>query len=329
MTEPSELRGKIARILDAHRDGHWDKLRAVEMLRVLFESLPMPDQGELCEYLGHVLRTEPLGTRIVRGVGVNTVGAALLALARFGPTQHLAEFVFSRIDLDSQEEMGVWVREVYPDIRYCLYENGDRFADEALSQIRNECAKYRPPGRSLPLPLIEALTDLEFVVEHINLNRFEQSLRRITAEGRANPSDLESSLAGLGFDSQIAVAMKDAETHLRGSGEFDSKKAADLLRACIDETHRSVVKELVRVKKESYSGKDLDFDRRTYMRVLGFISPPEEKFIGCIYSLISQEASHKLEAPKETVLVLQTTVHNYLLLLLKRLSDWKVSGGNR
>ncbi len=91
----------------------------------------------------------------------------------------------------------------------------------------------------------------------------------------------------------------------------------------MDETHRSIVEELAKIKQESYPGKNKDFDRSAYMRQVGFISPPEEKFITCVYSLISEEASHKLEAPKETVLVLQATVHNYLLLLLKRLSDWK------
>jgi hypothetical protein len=65
------------------------------------------------------------------------------------------------------------------------------------------------------------------------------------------------------------------------------------------------------------------------MRRTEFISAPEEKFIGCIYSFISEEASHKLEAPRETVLVLQTTVYNYLALLLKRLANWKGSGKNR
>jgi len=322
MNEPGELREKITQILDAHRRGHWDKLRAVEMLRLLFESLPAQEQGELCEHLGYALRTEPLGTVVVRGVGVNIVGVVFLALARFGPTQHLAEFAFSRIHLENPEETETWAREVYPDLRYCLYENGDRFSDETLSRIGGDLGKYRPPNQPIPLPLIEALGDLEFVIEHIKLTRFEHSLRRTVSEQKAQPSDLESSLAAFGFNPRIATAMKDAENHLRGSGVFDPKKAADLLRTCMDETHRSIVEELAKIKQESYPGKNKDFDRRAYMRQAGFISPPEEKFITCVYALISEEASHKLEAPKETVLVLQTTVHNYLLLLLKRLSDW-------
>ena len=117
MLGTSELREMIAQILDAHRSGHWDKLRTVEALRKLFESLPAGDRAELCEQLGHVLRTEPLGTRGVRGVGVNVFGAVLLALVRFGPTEHLVEFLFSRIRLDDPQETEAWAREVYPDIR--------------------------------------------------------------------------------------------------------------------------------------------------------------------------------------------------------------------
>jgi hypothetical protein len=236
MAAPVELRENIARILDAHRQGHRDKLQTVEMLRMLFGSISEADQAELCEQLGQVLRTEPLGTKVLRGMGVNIVGVVLLALARFGPTQHLADFVFGRIRFEDSEAMEIWAREVCPDFRYCLYENGDRFADESLSRMESDLGKYRPPDRSLPLQLIEALTELKFILEDIKLTRFEQSLRRTATEHRVKASDLESSLVGLGFNSKIAAAMKDAEAHLHSDGEFEPKKAADLLRTCMDET---------------------------------------------------------------------------------------------
>jgi hypothetical protein len=256
---------------------------------------------------------------------VNVFGAVLLALVRFGPTEHLVEFLFSRIRLDDPQETEAWAREVYPDIRYSLYENADRFTDDTLSRIAAESVGHRSPDRSLPLPLIEALGDIEFSVGHIKLDRFERSLRRTSNEQEVQTSDLGSFLAAVGFKSHIAIAMEEAESHLRGTGAFDPKKAADLLRACMDEAHRAIVSELARIKQENYAGKDKDAERRAYMRRAGFISPPEEQFIGAIYSLISGEASHKLDAPRETVLVLQTTVYNFLILLLKRLANCKNS----
>ena len=93
------------------------------------------------------------------------------------------------------------------------------------------------------------------------------------------------------------------------------------MRSSMDETHRFVVDGLSELKGEPYPGSNKDADRRTYMRKLEFISPAEEKFFSCIYSLISEEASHKLVAPRESMLVMHTTIYNYLLLLLKRLND--------
>jgi hypothetical protein len=328
MIQVSDLHEKLDRILDAHRRGHWDKLHTVERLQNCFESLPLHLQLEVTKRLRDVFLTEPRGIRAVRGMGINMVGVALLALARFGPTGYLVEFVFSGICSESHEQTAIWLAEIWPDLRYCLYQYGDRFDETTLSQIEKEARERKPVDSPLPValvPLDETLKELEFIVERLRLNRFEQSLRGTKSEQPVEASDLTACLAAVGLGSQIVTAMKDADDHLRGTGAFDSKKAADLLRACMDEAHRAIVKELARIKQESYSGKDRDSDRRAYMRLTGFISPPEEQFIGSIYSLISAEASHRLIAPRETVLVLQTTVHNFLILLLKRLANCKNS----
>lgn len=65
-----------------------------------------------------------------------------------------------------------------------------------------------------------------------------------------------------------------------------------------------------------------DGARRAYLRSVGFISEPEEKFFSAIYTLLSEEASHKLIAPRETMLVMEQTVQNYLSLLNRRLSSF-------
>ncbi len=196
MIKTPEQQQNVDRIMDAHRRGLRDKLQTVEFLRTLLATLKPEDQREVCEQLGYLLRTQPLGiTATVRGVAVNVVGVALLALARFGPTEHLIEFVFSRIKLDDPKEMETWAREVSPDLRYCLYEQGDRFSDNALVQIRQCIAKSRPTDKSLPLPLIEALSELAIALDNIELTRFEKSLRHAASQDKSEAPDLASAEA--------------------------------------------------------------------------------------------------------------------------------------
>ena len=173
------------------------------------------------------------------------------------------------------------------------------------------------------LPLIEALGRLERTVEGIEFDHFEKSLTRIHGQPEIpiHADDLSTLLRDTGLDVQIAEALKTADDYLRGAGEFKETIAAGLLRSSIDVTHRAIVSRLETLKNMPYMGLDMDKDRRAYMCESGFITAPEKQFFAAIYTLISQEASHKLIAPKETVLVLQTTVNNYLLLLLRRLRD--------
>jgi len=93
----------------------------------------------------------------------------------------------------------------------------------------------------------------------------------------------------------------------------------------MDEAHREIVRRLESLSSRPYKGEDKDGTRRAYMRDVGFISQPEEELFSAIYSFISREASHKLIAPRETVLLLHHTVTSYLLLLTERLDKREVS----
>ena len=85
--------------------------------------------------------------------------------------------------------------------------------------------------------------------------------------------------------------------------------------------HCGIVAALTKLTSQAFTGKESDGTRRQYMRKVGFITPAEETFFSAVYSLISQEGTHKLDAPKQTVLVLERTISDYLLLLARRLSD--------
>jgi hypothetical protein len=121
---------------------------------------------------------------------------------------------------------------------------------------------------------------------------------------------------------EIARALSKAEEHLRQKGEFDPKIAGDLLRTSMDEAHRAIIDKLSS-PKAPYSGADKDGARRGYLREREFISPAEDQFFSAVYSLISKEGSHRLIAPRETVLLMHQTVTGYIQLLFRRLSSWK------
>lgn len=250
---------------------------------------------------------------------VNIVDLAIDAVAQFGPTDHLADFVFPRIEADNSKLAEFWAGNTCETLRCCIFQDQTRFTQQGLTRVKDRCAKYRSDREPLPHDLAKALTELESVIDLIGFERFEQTLRR----PKTSPSteELESVFAEVGSGNEIAAAIKEAENYLHGGGEFDPKNAANLLRTSMEATHRIVVAELEKIRNTPYLGKDRDGERRAYMRAAGFISEAEENFFSAIYTLISREASHRLIAPKETVLVLHTTVSNYIFLLVKRLRD--------
>jgi len=174
--------------------------------------------------------------------------------------------------------------------------------------------------------LLSYVAELKRAIEKAEFTRFERQLRSaIQVAPTPKVTEEKSELAAL--NPNIEEALKEAGEYLRGGEtfgpkKFNSKKAADLLRSCLDEAHREIVKRLVEKTGSPYAGGEKDGSRRQYFRNVGFISEPEEKFFSAIYTLLSEEATHKLIAPRETVLVMGQTVQSYLLLLVRRLSSF-------
>jgi hypothetical protein len=183
-----------------------------------------------------------------------------------------------------------------------------------------------------PIPsYVSGAANLERAIEDLEFKRFEKALSHEASAATASwrqlsqPSDareqLETYLAELNLDPSIGKAMMEARNYLSTQGAFDPKKAADLIRSSMDQMHCGIVAALTKLTSQAFTGKESDGTRRQYMRKVGFITPAEETFFSAVYSLISQEGTHKLDAPKETVLVLERTISDYLLLLARRLSD--------
>jgi hypothetical protein len=289
-------------------------------LQLLFEAQDEAGKSEICEYLEHLLRSESLQTQGVQGVGVNIPALALLALGAFGPTETMISAAFSRVSLENQKEIDHWASEIGGGLLYALAQYASRFTDQTLEDLKLQCSRLHPIDRAIPLPCLQSLQSLENMAERIEFERFEEALRKSTKKQLEEVPILESLLSNLREGPNISLAMRNAENYLQGQGELDPKIAADLIRTSMDELHRAVVNELETIHDKPCADKTKDGSRRAYMRDIGFISAPEEKFFTAIYTLISEEASHKLIAPRETVTVLLGTVRGYLILLAKRLT---------
>lgn len=315
---PSE---SLERIVDAYRKGYVDKMNAINMVERLHSELCDPETTDLLRrMLLSLYRNSDMTSRQSGGNIVNEAAWALCCLADFYPPQKLPELVFSRPQEDDSEKMELWAHEILPQFQWTLMRRADQFDTEALNQVKayttlvRKSLKYRTS-------VLSAVEGLERTAEYIEFQRFAKTLSGGTVMQTEDVASFEEDLPlPSGLDARVASALKEAAKRLQSQGEFDAKTAADLLRSAMDHAHREIVKELERANGKPYDGGEKDGARRSYMRSVGFISIPEETFFSAIYALISQEGSHKLVTPRETVLLLHQTVSNYLRLLTERLN---------
>lgn len=200
----------------------------------------------------------------------------------------------------------------------------ERLDADAINRVKAQASLVKSSTHIYPPSAVSALEQLERTAEHIEFERFAKSLSDGATSPRNIGAPVEPRAADTGLGLKVAGALKEAEQRLRSEGEFDPKTAADLIRSAMEEAHREFVTELETVTKKPYAGDDKDGARRNYMREAGFITQPEEVFFSAIYGLISREGSHRLIAPRETVLLLHQIVFSYLMLLTERLRKHKV-----
>jgi hypothetical protein len=303
-------------LLNAYSKGLCDKMRTLDMVAQLRKKLSDTEAVELRMALRHLFEVSDMTTRNEGGRMVNMAALTLSCLAELCPAQQLLELVLSRFPIGNESMIEIWVREMLPELQWNLIRCPERVDADAINRIKAQAALVRASTHTYPPSAVSALEQLERTAEHIEFERFANNL----STGAAAPRDATGDAA---LGPKVTGALMEASQRLRSDGEFDPKTAADLIRTAMEEAHREFVTELEVVTKTPYAGDDKDGARRNYMRAVSFITKPEEVFFSAIYGLISREGSHRLIAPRETVLLLHQTVFSYLLLLTERLRKYK------
>lgn len=308
----------LNKVLDAYKKGFCDKTKTISLIGQIHRDLSHVETIELYSMLTKLYQISDLANTQAGGYIVNEACLVVSFLAEFYPPDRLTELVFSQLQTGDEQQIEKWARLIVPEFQWNLTRYAQRFGAEALSRIKALVTLVRnrvPPYSST---VLHAMDSLERTVDYIEFERFEASLSGGAADAQTENGSPEDLPLAAGLDPIILDALGRAEEYLRSRGEFHANVAAGLVRTAMDEAHREIVKQLETITEKPYEGGEKDGARRGYMRAVDFITEPEEKFFSAVYSLISQEGSHRLIAPRETVLLLHQTVCNYLRLLAER-----------
>lgn len=337
-----QIRRNIDKIFESYGRGFRDFFNTVNNLQNLHNTLDLAGRDKFFDHLffqlTELLKSSPDAMAAPGRAPIpSRIGLIVKAIGDFGPADTLFLKLFGYLDVENVTVTGNWEREVFSEMTSAIYLQPGRLSQDAVNALKDRARLYAEPSHSglagIYVPPALATRAAEFVsaIENREFSEFEAALKKsavpATSESTALSSaePLERILSISGIDTNAASAMTRAREYLAGSSTFDPKTAADLIRSSIDEVHREIVRAIGQAKAILIPPKDSDGERRAFMRKTGFISAAEEKFFSAIYALLSEEASHRLIAPKETILVLEQTVRDYFLLLARRISEFKAN----
>jgi hypothetical protein len=323
-----DIGAKIDRILDSQDKGIRGPEQTLANLKSLLATLEEPDRRKSLDYLfsvlvRHIRRPSPTDPNALnkQRIWINTLFRVLF---QSGRVDTVLCKIFAYIDIDNADVVNNWSNCIFQEITSAVYAYSNEISQNALATLKANAALFSHPGSDLSraMPgLSPHITQLTRAIESAEFSRFEQQLRS-ASQSSPSPQAIENAGASVGLNSPVTEAMAEAAKYLRSDGPFNPKKAADLMRTSIDESHREIVSQLVILTGTQCVDASKDGARRAYLRKVTFISEPEEKFFSAIYTLLSEEASHKLIAPRETMLVMEQAVLGYLSLLSRRLPEF-------
>src|SRR5258708_4116358 len=167
--------------------------------------------------------------------------------ARAGGVEPSRCKIVGYLGVNSADIVNKWISCVSAEIPSAVYTYSDDLSSGALEALKSHAALFFYPGSDLAraMPALSPyVIQLNRAIENAEFSRFEQHLLKASSVAPAHKaSDEQSDFTAL--NPSIEGALKEAAVYLRSEGTFDPKKAADLLRSSIDESHREIVRRLV------------------------------------------------------------------------------------
>jgi hypothetical protein len=324
-----DIQSAIDKLLDAHVQGRRNAYTTHESLRALFEGLRL--HGEVEAFKTALFSRFLLELRIGKrpdtsGVSTRPEPAAILAseLLKAGPEQtRTLALLLSHIDLKDEKALPLWTTEILPEFNRAMRLG--QLSPESVTYLESILMMYSASRRNsaffVPSQLSVSVDQIMDSIEENRLSDFEDSLKKRAAKTQdGQPLHVKQDHV----PSQFRQALQEASTYLSGTGLFDPKKAADLIRTCIDETHRDLVGKLPQIIGKPFAGQDKDGVRRTYLREAGLYSQAEETFFSSLYTLLSGAASHVLITRRDTIVIMAFTVESYIDALYRRFEELKI-----
>jgi hypothetical protein len=308
----------LEKLFEGFRRGFAAKDKSVQSFQKIIRRASPEELSQIRHALTRRYQTCEMTSNNLGSYVANEAALTLMCMGELVEIPTLVEIACSRLS-ENQQVNKVWADEIAPEIHWVLMNHPEKLDAAAEQSIKAYATMIKAQEYVLGADAARAVQTWVNNADWVIFERFQRDLEAQDAGAAGAESAAAKADPVRDFSPVIADALEKAAEHLTGHGQFDSKTGADLIRTSIDETHREIVNHLISV----YGGApdhDKDGARRAYMRQCGFITPPEEKFFSAIYSLVSEEASHKLLAERETALFMHVTVSHYIRLLVERLS---------
>lgn len=250
MGAPPDIERNIDRILESQDKGIREFEQTLANLTSLLQPLDEPARSRFLDYLFQQLTqrirrryaTDPTGIDRQR----KSIGVLFRIQFEFGRADMVLCKILGFIDVDSADVSNNWMNFVSQEITSAVYRLSEDLSQGTIEALKEHVALYSHPGSDLAraMPAFSPFVlGLRRAIENAEFSRFERQLRAdssdvpVAAQGDDRP-------AATVADSAVVGAMKEAAQYLCSDGQFNPKKAADLMKTSIDESHRELVTRL-------------------------------------------------------------------------------------
>lgn len=331
--QPGDIQRQIDQILDRHIQGKRRTDQTLDNLRNLFRSLHSINDQQFFEnhLISRFISELGIGTRpgtsgvSTRPEPVAVITSILLELS--SEQQRVLAVLLSNLSLRDDKGLEIWTNQALPEIAMAVRLKKVKGSSIDLLQnilwLNSTKRNTNLFPREVPASLGLAVDQVLDAVDDAEFSEFEEQLRmKSGGTSAAQPSAPPTEQDHVPLN--VREALAEAESHLQGTQTLDPKTAADLIRTCIDETHRDLVGKVSRITGNPYTGPDKDGARRTYLRDSALYSQPEEIFVSSLYTLLSSSASHVLITRRDMIVIMRFAVESFIEALYRRFEELKM-----